>query len=54
MEWSSQAVTPKLEEWLQQVPGTTSELSVQKSAALGTAKILCRTLKLPGLQKVTS
>ena len=43
------AVTPKLEEWLQQIPGTTSELSVQKSAVLGTAKILCRTLKLPGL-----
>ena len=43
------AVTPKLEEWLQQIPGTTSELSVQKSAVLGTAKILRRTLKLPGL-----
>ena len=43
------AVTPKLEEWLQQIPGTTSELSVQKSAVLGTAKILHRTLKLPGL-----
>ena len=43
------AVTPKLEERLQQIPGTTSELSVQKSAVLETAKILCRTLKLPGL-----
>ena len=43
------AVTPKLEEWLQQIPGTTSELSVQKSAVLGTAKVLRRTLKLPGL-----
>ena len=42
------AVTPKLEEWLQQIPGT-SELSFQKSAVLGTAKIVCRTLKLPGL-----
>ncbi|KAL3984303.1 histone H2B [Sarotherodon galilaeus] len=36
-------------EWLQQIPGTTSEISVQKSAVLGTAKILRRTLKLPGL-----
>ena len=43
------AVTPKLKEWLHQIPGTTSELSVQKSVVLGTAKILCRTLKLPGL-----
>ena len=42
------AVTPKLEEWLQHIPGTTSELSVQKSAVPGTAKILRRTLKLPG------
>ena len=43
------AVTPKLEEWLQQISGTTTEVSVQKSAVLGTAKILHRTLKLPGL-----
>ncbi len=43
------AVTPKLGEWLQQIPGTTSEISVKKSAVLGTAEILCRTLKLPGL-----
>lgn len=34
------AVTPKLKEWLQQIPGTKSEVSVKKSAALGTAKIL--------------
>uniref|UniRef100_A0A3Q0S451 Immunoglobulin V-set domain-containing protein n=1 Tax=Amphilophus citrinellus TaxID=61819 RepID=A0A3Q0S451_AMPCI len=43
------AVTPKLGERLQQIPGTTSEISVQKSAILGTAKILRRTLTLPGL-----
>ena len=43
------AVTPKLEEWLQQIPGKTSDIWVQKSAVLGTAKILRRTLKLPGL-----
>ena len=30
------AVTPKLGEWLQQIPGITSEISVQKSAILGT------------------
>ena len=41
------AVTPKLEEWLQQIPGTTSELSVEKDAVLGTAKIRRRIL--PGL-----
>ncbi|TWW69251.1 hypothetical protein D4764_18G0000570 [Takifugu flavidus] len=43
------AVTPNLSRWLQQIPGTTSEISVQKSAVLGTAKILRRTLRLPGL-----
>ena len=42
-------VTHKPVEWLQQIPGTTSEVSVQKSTVLGTARILCRTLKLPGL-----
>ncbi|TWW65014.1 hypothetical protein D4764_22G0006610 [Takifugu flavidus] len=43
------AVTPNLSRWLQQIAGTTSEISVQKSAVLGTAKILWRTLRLPGL-----
>ncbi|KAK7922439.1 hypothetical protein WMY93_009341 [Mugilogobius chulae] len=43
------AVTPKLDEWLQHIPGSTSGISVQKSAVLGTARILRRTLKLPGL-----
>ena len=34
------AVTPpKLSGWLLQIPGTTSEISVQKSALLGAAKI---------------
>lgn len=36
------AVTPKLGEWLQQIARTTSEISIQKSAILGTSKILCR------------
>ncbi|TWW72943.1 hypothetical protein D4764_15G0003370 [Takifugu flavidus] len=43
------AVTPKLSRWLQQIPGTTSEISIQKSAVRGTAKILRRSLRLPGL-----
>ncbi|KAK7879105.1 hypothetical protein WMY93_034112 [Mugilogobius chulae] len=43
------AVTPKLDEWLQHIPGSTPDISVQKSAVLGTARILRRTLKLPGL-----
>jgi len=40
-------VTPKLGEWLQQIPGT-SVISAQKSAVLGTAKILHSTLKHTG------
>ncbi|TWW59309.1 hypothetical protein D4764_06G0008390 [Takifugu flavidus] len=43
------AVTPNLSRWLQQIPGTTPEISVQTSAVLGTAKILRRTLRLPSL-----
>lgn len=42
-------VTPKLGEWLKLIPGTTSEISVQKSAVLGRAKKLRWTLKLSGL-----
>lgn len=34
------AVTPKQEERLQQIPGTDSGIHVQKSLVLGTAKIL--------------
>lgn len=40
---------PWLGELLQKIAGTTSKISVPKSAVLGTAKILCRTLKLPSL-----
>ena len=43
------AVTPKLGERVQHILETTSEISVQKSTVLGTAKILRRTLELPGL-----
>lgn len=48
-----QAVTPKLKQWHQQIPGTKAELSMQKSTVRGTAKILHRTLKLPGLWQRT-
>ena len=34
------AMTHILGEWLQQIPGTTSEVSVEKRAVLGTAKIM--------------
>lgn len=37
------AEASKLGEWLQHTPGRTSELSVQQSCVLGTAKILHRT-----------
>ena len=39
--------------WKDVIPGTTSVVSVQKSAVLGTAKILHRALKLPGLWQRT-
>lgn len=32
-----------------QIPGTISEISVEKSVVLGTAEILRRTLRIPGL-----
>lgn len=41
-------VIPKMAEWLKQILGT-SELPFQKSTVLGTAKILCEILKVPGL-----
>ena len=46
-------ITPNLSGWLQQIPGKASEISVHKNTILGTAKILCRTLGLPGLWKRT-
>ncbi|CAB1460390.1 unnamed protein product [Pleuronectes platessa] len=36
-------------EWVQQIPGTTSEASAQKSTVRGAATILHRALKLPDL-----
>ena len=43
------AVAPTLEKWLEEIPGETTEVSIQKNAILGTARMLRRTLKLPGL-----
>lgn len=43
------AAAPRLGDWLQLTSDTTSEVSVQKTAVLGTAKILWKTLKLTGL-----
>lgn len=37
---------PKIEKWLQQIPGTTSEISIQKNVLLGIAKVLRGTLNL--------
>lgn len=44
------AVTGALGAVAQQIPGETSDVSVQKSTVLGTAATLRRTLNLPGLQ----
>lgn len=38
-------MTPKLEVWLQQIPDTKLEVSMQKSEVLGTIKILRRNLE---------
>lgn len=43
------AVIPKLEYWLEQILRTKSELPLQESTVLSTAKILCKTLQLPDL-----
>lgn len=50
--WSTWGIDPKLAEWIQQIPGPTSGLSVHKSTVLGTdteEKIPRKTLKLTGL-----
>ena len=43
------AITDRLPGWLAQIPGTISEVELQKSALLGTVQILRRVLRLPGL-----
>ena len=43
------AIAGRLPGWLVQIPGTISEVELQKSALLGTAQVLQRVLRLPGL-----
>ena len=43
------AIAERLLGWLAQIPGTISEVELQKSALLGTAQVLRRVLRLPGL-----
>ena len=43
------AIADRLPGWLAHIPGTISEVELQKSALLGTAQVLRRVLRLPGL-----
>ena len=43
------AIADRLPGWLAQIPGTISEVELQKSAFLGTVEVLRRVLRLPGL-----
>ena len=43
------AITDRLPGCLAQLPGTISEVELQKSALLGTTQVLRRVLRLPGL-----
>ena len=43
------AIADKLPDWLAQIPGTISEVELQKSALLGTVQVHQRVLRLPGL-----
>jgi hypothetical protein len=43
------AVTERFPEWISLIPGKINGVSLQKAALLGTARILRRVLKLPGL-----
>ena len=42
-------IADRLPGWLAQIPGTIREVELQKSALLGTAQVLRRVLRLPGL-----
>ena len=44
------AIADRLPGWLAQIPGKISEVELQKSALLGTAQVLRRVLRLPGLR----
>ena len=43
------AIADRLPSWLAQIPGTISEVELQKSALLGMAQVLRHLLRLPGL-----
>ena len=43
------AIAARLPGWLAQIPGTISEVELQKSTLLETAQVLRCVLKLPGL-----
>ena len=43
------AIADRLPGWLAQIPGTISEVELQKSTLLGTAQVFQRVLRLPGL-----
>ena len=43
------AIAGRLPGWLAQIAGTISEVELQKSTLLGTAQVLRRVLRLPGL-----
>ena len=43
------AIADRLPGWLAQIPGTISQVELQKSAFLGTAQVLQRVFRLPGL-----
>ena len=43
------AIAARLPGWLAQIPGTISEVELQKSALLERAQVLRRVLRLPGL-----
>ena len=43
------AIADRLPGWLAQIPGSISEVELQKSTLLGTSRILRRVLRLPGL-----
>ena len=46
------AVTPLLEEWLQQIPGKKNRTVSPEEHSAGNSQILPRTLKLPGRPEV--
>ena len=48
------AIADRLPGWLAQIPGTISEVELQKSALLGTAQVLRHVLRLRGSGRIPS